>query len=250
MPLKEDFFDDLEYETVDLADENGEIVPTQFPILQRNGRRVGASFLVSAEKVQELLPPSLTPLSVSALTGDPLPEGKTPMSIMISEKRDFSDENPDTNEWLIAFNAPWNGAVGWFTYMCGESSEQILKGIKRAWNYKGFVCDVVIEEEAKSVTATVTSDGQTLLTLKVPKGRPSNMTMDGLMLSAKDDGQIITYDCKMNLDMAMAMGSKGVELTWGDHPLAESLQALEIEPASSSHYVPAIQMSYGKPRSE
>jgi hypothetical protein len=239
MLWNENFFDNLDVQDVDV-DAEGTSITVKVPIIQRDISRLGAFLLIDAEKAQAAIPASLVPASEYA--GMPFPEGKAMLQVYVSEKRDVDGmkELPYTE---VVFSIPvlyQDQPVIYVISMPATSNEAVL-GVKALWNFPGFLVDVTKEETDDDVTDVVSADGQTILTIKVPKGSTNISEMQTDLVAPGKEGGLALVHAGMQVEMSMGQGSDAL-LEFGDHPFVDQLKDLDIGPVVMCFHAPRIQI--------
>lgn len=216
------------------------------PCVVRDAGSGNAIFLVPSEGVARLLPGDAFEVVEAA-------PGQTQLILAIIDYRD--NDLGDYNEVGIIFNVKPRGAeaeaAGTFIYRLPVDQSFTCDAGCTIWGFPKSVETIDYDYADDSATCRLEMDGKHVLTLKVPRGDGA----DSQELATHTYTYIagVPHETRFTTGgrgMSLNPGGQGVELTLGDHPIAEQLRGLGLEGATPvvSTFTEHMSGSFGTPR--
>lgn len=194
---------------------------------------LGATFIASKSDVTELLPSGLHPIRAT-VTGD------AAVTLLSVEYHDVDIPEMDSyNEFAIIIPAshsspsiiPYVSAVtqatnGYVWYMPVTTEPAKAFGVD-IWGFPKVVADITHDDNGSVRTTTVTVDGDHFITFEIDRPPSMDMTDGGFSYTNKD-GQLLKVPSRIDADVGLWPFSTNVSVSFGDHPKADPLQALNL----------------------
>jgi hypothetical protein len=124
-------------------------------------------------------------------------------------------------------------AAGTFIYRLPVTESFTCEAGSRIWGFPKTVEEITYDWTDGHATGTLVMDGQTVFTLRVPRGRlvpgaPEDPPMAGLTYTYVDGRPHRTRFTTGGSGTTLTPGGEGVDLTLGTHPLAATLRDLGL----------------------
>lgn len=122
------------------------------------------------------------------------------------------------------------GSVSTFVLHMPVTTYEAYQGGRAVWNFPKFVADMDFVEDSHSRSVALGEGGAEVLTLRVaPRGPVLHDRLPFVAYTASGGDLLET---RMPVDSRGSMRPGGGEVVLGDHPVAESLRALEVRPTA------------------
>jgi len=179
--------------------------------------------------------------------------GQTQLVLGFVDYRD--NDLGDYNEVMIVFMVRPRGttlAAGTYIYKLPVDQSFTYEAGSKIWGFPKSLEAIDVHYENHRVTCRLGMDGEHVFTLTVPRAaiddapQPDLEMVTYTYLDGRPQAVPFTSGGK---GTAMSMGSDGVELTLGTHPIAEELRSLGLPmPAFMSTWTEHMSGSFGAPR--
>jgi len=195
------------------------------PVEVRDASAGNVMYDVEAQAVARLLPGDAFEVVETA-------PGRTQLIVGLIDYRD--NDLGNYNEVSIAFSVAPRGAgpedAGTFIYKLPVDQAFTCEAGCKIWGYPKTVEKIDLDYADDFVTGRLEMEGQHVFTLTVPRRQPE--TAEPLELPMRTYSYIegVPHDTafRNRSTSTVSPGPDGVELTLGDHPLAEELRSLGL----------------------
>ena len=217
----------------------------ELPVEVRDASSGNAMYMVEAAAAQALLPGDAFRVVEAA-------PGQTQLLLGIIDYRD--NDLGDYNEVAIIFFVyPTGGSpeqAGTFIYKLPVNQSFTCEAGCTIWGFPKTVDQIDYSYDDASATCRLEMEGQHVFTLSLPRGRPEQ----GAAPAQDSAGPTYTYingvphrtTFTTGGDTLVIPGGEKIELTLGDHPIADELRALGLpKPALMSTWNEHMRGSFG-----
>lgn len=176
--------------------------------------------------------------------------GRTTVTIAAISNRDIDTLAP-YDELLISVPVKYHGTDtidGIYPLSLPVTTEAARWGGVVTAGFPKFVADIEPRKTSDGMTASVSADGQQILTLAVDEVPTEPIDQYLRIFNLRDDGHVTESTDELTAVRGESDQPGGARLELGTHPLADLLRALDIGPESHGHaYTPEASATLRSP---
>ena len=194
----------------------------QLPVEVRDASAATVIWEVDAAALRALLPTDEVELVETA-------PGRAQFALALVDYRD-NDLGSYLEVGFIAFVRPQTGGEdGTFILRLPVDGEFTCAAGREVWGFPKTVEELTFEVSEASATVTLTSDGELVLRVRVPRGGEDLMPPMPMASYTVKDGRLhVTRFTQGGERTGLTFGPDGVELELGSHPWAKELAGLGL----------------------